>query len=462
MAPPDAVRYVTTPAIKAAVNGREGDILDRLGIAWRNGRQHISCPYPDHDDHNPSWRWDEKRNRAYCTCITERGSDGIFDVIAKVAKLDFAAAKLRAAELLGRSDLIKVKGDGAGQKTDAASLLSPPAEGRDDSLVSLYLATRLGLDDLGAVPLPTTKAVGWRLLGYYDPPDKTGGRPKLVASPPCAVFETVAVDGRRHAHRIYLNAEGTGKAELGPLPNGKARDPKKSARRGEDQPSTAGCCVVWGKVETAPHEIVAEGIENAATIAYAFADEIATGEIAVLSAITAGGIEALTAWPAARTVTIAADRDEAKQGAGFKRGEKAARRFAARMDRQQHISQLALPGQPGNNTDFLDLLLAHGIADVRAAVLAAEPIEPTPQEIAEGVQLEDFYAYMEQHNYIYAPTRAPWPRGSVNARLPPVPLFNPDGTPVLDEKGNQVEILPSSWLDKHRPVEQITWAPGGR
>ena len=149
--------------------------------------------------------------------------------------LDFEAAKLRAAELLGRTDLIKV-GDGTGQKTDAASLLNPPAEGRDDGLLALYHAARLGLDDPAAVPTPATKAVGWRSLGYWDPPEKKGGKPKLVASPPCIVFETVAVDGRRHAHRIYLNAEGIGKAELGTLPNGKSRDPKKSARRGDDQP----------------------------------------------------------------------------------------------------------------------------------------------------------------------------------------------------------------------------------
>jgi hypothetical protein len=154
-----AVRYVATAAIKAAVLGRESEILEHLGIAWRNGRQHISCPYPDHDDRDPSWRWDDKHHRAYCTCITERKSDGIFDIIAKMQELDFETAKIHAAELLGRGDLIRVKGDGAGQKTDAASLLNPPAGGRDDSLVALYLAARLGLDDPAAVPMPVTKAI---------------------------------------------------------------------------------------------------------------------------------------------------------------------------------------------------------------------------------------------------------------------------------------------------------------
>lgn len=423
------MRYVATAAIKAAVGGREGEILDHLGIAWRNGRQHISCPYPDHDDHDPSWRWDEKRNRAYCTCITERKSDGVFDIISKMLGLDFAAAKLRAAELIGRSDLIKFTGNGAGQKTDAASLLNPPPVLRDNSLVALYLAARLGLDDPAAVQMPTTKAVGWRSLPYYDPPEK-GGKPKLIASPPCIVFETVASDGRRHAHRIYLNADGTGKAKLGTLPNGKLRDPKKSARRGDDQPSTAGCCVVWGDVQTATHEIAAEGIETAAAIAYAFAEEIARNDIVVLSGITAGGIELLVPWPAARTVTIAADRDEAKQGAGFKRGEKAARTFALRAaaegvtnnpgltgspgangslpeERQQPIPQLALAGAPGTKTDFLDLMLAEGTAGVRAAVLAAEPIVPTPEEQTELELIETTYPLplMETLRVEYRPSR---------------------------------------------------------
>ena len=41
----------------------------------------------------------------------------------------------------------------------------------------------------------------------------------------------------------------------------------------------------------------------------------------------------------------------------------------------------------------------------------------------------DFRAYMPTHSYIYMPTRDMWPGGSVNARVPPVPMFNADGTP---------------------------------
>jgi hypothetical protein len=77
-----------------------------------------------------------------------------------------------------------------------------------------------------------------------------------------------------------------------------------------------------------------------------------------------------------------------------------------------------------------------------------------------GVSLADFRAYMPMHSYIYAPTRDMWPAGSVNARVPPMPLFWPDGKPKLDKHGEQMFQPASAWLDQHRPVEQMTWAPG--
>jgi hypothetical protein len=331
-----SARFVPTAASRAAVKGREPEVLDALGVDWRRGRPHINCPYPEHTDNDPSWRWDAKRDRAFCSCIEAGKSDSIFDVVMKVRRLDFEAAKLHIAELLGRTDLIKTKGSGTGtgQKTDLASLLDPPANNRDDGLPFSYLAARLGIpvDD---VPKPATKVVGIKSLGYFDPPaqGEKGGKPKLVGHYPCAVFETVAADGHRHAHRIYLTPDGRAKAELGTTADGKARDPKKSARRDPNSPSTAGCCAVWGN-PNAVHVILAEGIETACAIAVSCRAEIEKGDVAVLSAITAGGIEAFTPWPATRRITVAADRDEAKPGAGFQRGEKAARNLALRLARE--------------------------------------------------------------------------------------------------------------------------------
>jgi hypothetical protein len=62
----------------------------------------------------------------------------------------------------------------------------------------------------------------------------------------------------------------------------------------------------------------------------------------------------------------------------------------------------------------------------------------------ETMPLNDFRAYLPQHQYIYIPTRDLWPMASVNSRFPSV-----------DRK-----VRASTWLDQNRPVEQMTWAPG--
>jgi hypothetical protein len=70
-----------------------------------------------------------------------------------------------------------------------------------------------------------------------------------------------------------------------------------------------------------------------------------------------------------------------------------------------------------------------------------------------GVSLSDFRAYMPTHSYIFLPTREKWPAASVNARIPPVPLLDEDGSPILDAKGNELVVAASAWLDKHQAVE---------
>jgi hypothetical protein len=177
-----------------------------------------------------------------------------------------------------------------------------------------------------------------------------------------------------------LNPDGCGKAELGTDARGKPRDPKKSARLLDGQPSTAGCSVVWGNPDTG-HVVVTEGIENGAAVACALREEIERGELAVLSAITAHGVEGFVPWPSTRRITVASDRDEAKPGAGFKRGERAARRLALRLA-QIEVS-LALPGASGEKIDWLDVLLGEGLAAVRAGILAAAVVVPSPEDIAE-------------------------------------------------------------------------------
>lgn len=65
------------------------------------------------------------------------------------------------------------------------------------------------------------------------------------------------------------------------------------------------------------------------------------------------------------------------------------------------------------------------------------------------VELEDFYAYLPEHRYIFVPSRDLWPASSVNARL----------ERTQDEDTEKV-VKASTYLDRHRAVEQMTWAPG--
>ena len=55
-----------------------------------------------------------------------------------------------------------------------------------------------------------------------------------------------------------------------------------------------------------------------------------------------------------------------------------------------------------------------------------------------GISLNDFYAYLPQHTYIFTPSREMWPVASINAKIRPVPV------------ANKKRLKPSTWLDQHR------------
>ena len=374
-------RFVTTTDARNAVRGHEAEIVQTIGIPWKDGqRDHIDCPYPGHRGAK-DWRLNAK-GRAICTC-TEGKTDSVFDIVSKVEVRDFEASKIRCVEIVGAVGIIKQKsgeGHGSFQATDAHSLLNAPADRRDDSLPRAYLAHRLGVD-ASAVPMPSTPKVGLAALTYYDPP-KGKGMPVAVGDFPCAVFGTVDVDGKTHAHRIYVATAGAGKADLGRQADGTPRDPKKSAKRREGDESTAGRAVLWGNPKVAPWIIVVEGIETASAVAYAFWDEIGRNQVAVASAINAGGIEAFRPWPATKRVTIAADRDEAaktNRPNPSRCGEQAARRFGIRNSERVTV-RVALAGEAGSNTDWLDVHGAEGREAVRAGILAATAFVPTAEE----------------------------------------------------------------------------------
>ena len=63
-----------------------------------------------------------------------------------------------------------------------------------------------------------------------------------------------------------------------------------------------------------------------------------------------------------------------------------------------------------------------------------------------GVKIDDFYAHMPSHSYLYVPTCELWPAASVNGQC---------AWPKVGEK----VVAPATWLDKNRPVVQLTWHP---
>jgi hypothetical protein len=99
---------------------------------------------------------------------------------------------------------------------------------------------------------------------------------------------------------------------------------------------------------------------------------------------------------------------------------------------------------------FLEALrrVSHSPNESMPTTSLREGVSVTPDTKKSGVSLDDFYAYMPTHRYIYAPTREMWPAASINSRLPSI------------QTSSKKFIPASEWLDRRRPVEQMTWAPG--
>lgn len=118
------------------------------------------------------------------------------------------------------------------------------------------------------------------------------------------------------------------------------------------------------------------------------------------------------------------------------------------QDIATRIRVLVLPAL-GEKEDIEDWASRGGTVEKLHGLIECEasPWTSTEAVTSPGVSLDEFFAYMVMHNYIFVPTRDLWPASSVNARIPPV------------SDGSQT-VSASAWLDKHKPVEQMTWAPG--
>jgi len=382
-------RYVSTPVARQAVQGRESEVLDRLGIIWRSHREtHTRCPLGTNEDRNPSFRWDETEACYHCSC----GHGSVFDVIMLIEKVDFEQAKIRAAELIGRGDLIV---DPSAEK--------PKPEGL--TLEQYAAAKRL--------------PVAWlRLIGLEQ--GSYGQIPAAVRIP------YVNEHGVRQTTQFRVALTG---------------DKKQLFKK-----DTTVC--LYGAhqaahLQQAGYAVICEGASDTQTLWYHW--------------FPALGLPGAGSWNEERdahlfdgvpTIFVVVEPDK---------GGEVTMKWLARSSIAPRARLIRMPAET-KDPSALYLSNPEGFrAAFQAALDAAKPIPPElikaaqtekPPEVAYGVSLDDFYAYMPMHNYIFVPTRSMWPAGSINARIPPIPT--PSGR----------DMQAATWLDQRKPVEQMTWAPG--
>jgi hypothetical protein len=100
------------------------------------------------------------------------------------------------------------------------------------------------------------------------------------------------------------------------------------------------------------------------------------------------------------------------------------------------------------------------LAAIAADAPAAEPPPPSSRH-------EDYYAFLPSHEYIYRRTGRLYPLASINATLDKVTV---GAKPKKQTKkqiadGDKPEVvavqIPASlWLDRNRPIMEMTWSPG--
>ena len=167
------------------------------------------------------------------------------------------------------------------------------------------------------------------------------------------------------------------------------------------------------------------------------------GFVATTNAMGAGKWDAnYTEALFGRRVAILPDNDDP--------GWKHALRVASELHGSAtEVRIIELPGlgerTPKHGKDITDWLEdGHDAEELKALIRASsnwepEPGEESPATDGRAITRDDFRSYMPTHQYIFLRTGDLWAASSVDGRLGP---------------------KTSKWLDRNRPVEQMTWAPG--
>ncbi|MDY0068253.1 MAG: hypothetical protein RBS02_17975, partial [Steroidobacteraceae bacterium] len=98
----------------------------------------------------------------------------------------------------------------------------------------------------------------------------------------------------------------------------------------------------------------------------------------------------------------------------------------------------------------------HLIALIESELLKVREARPCrvdsddAQREATARRLDDFHCHMPTAKFLYVPTRDLWPGESVNSAVKDWPD---------DPRKPGRKMAPSKWLQKMRPIHQLTWAP---
>ena len=207
---------------------------------------------------------------------------------------------------------------------------------------------------------------------------------------------------RQHVHRIYVEPEGQGKAELGKRTNGQRRDPKKTAKKEASDKDISGLAVWWGDRSAATRLYLCEGIETGQAIANSLKTKITERDSVVAAAISTSGVQALHPPDTIAEVVVAADRDEApnQQGNVSRAGMRAARVFAFRHHERIKV-KIALPDSPDSSYDFLDLFRDEGSTAVAECLARAETFQPTQEETDDNLEKRKIAEIIERVSQFY-------------------------------------------------------------
>ncbi|SEE37960.1 Bifunctional DNA primase/polymerase, N-terminal [Rhizobiales bacterium GAS191] len=113
------------------------------------------------------------------------------------------------------------------------------------------------------------------------------------------------------------------------------------------------------------------------------------------------------------------------------------------LDKEPAIAALVAAGFQMKNFDTKNPWTPAGVEKKVKKCVERGMKDPRDGSELTRASLEDFYAYMPQHSYIYIPTREHWPASSIDGK------FRKVG-----------KVKASKWLDQNRAVNQMTWAPG--